>query len=91
MIYIYAIHTVPPGTHHGHIESVRWRDPDDGRSGEATREKMVEWLSNPANSAYVCGDSAHIARVQVVHDNPPYIRTRADEVWSDNLLSLDRY
>lgn len=91
MIYIYAIHTIPPGTHHGHIAAVKWRDPDSGKAGESTREEIVEWVSGPGNSAYVCGDSAHIARIQVVQADPPYIRTHADGVWSDNLLSLTRY
>ena len=91
MIYIYAVRTVPPGTHHGHIAAVKWKDPDSGDNGESTRETMVDWLSDPSNSAYVCGDSAHIARVGVVQADPPHIRTHADGDWKDNLLSLPRY
>lgn len=91
MIYIYAIHTVSPGTHHGHIAAVKWKNPDTGKAGESTREEMIAWISGPNNSAYVCGDHAHIARVGVVQANPSYIRTHADGVWNDNLLSLPRY
>lgn len=76
MIYIYEIHMEPPGTEHGHIASVKWKNPDDGNSGESTREEMVNWLSKPDNSAYVCGDSAHIARVGVVQARPPYMHSR---------------
>lgn len=91
MIYIYEIHTVPPGTHHGHIEEVKWKDPDSGNSGKMTREEMVNWVSNENGAAYVCGDSAHIARVRVVDADTPYIRTYADGDWRDNLLSLPHY
>lgn len=91
MVYIYAVHMTGTGTHHEHIAAVKWKNPDDGQSGESTRAEMVNWIANEGESAYVCGGSAHMARVHVVNGNPPYIRTQADGAWSDNLLAISRY
>jgi hypothetical protein len=33
----------------------------------------------------------HDVNVGVVNATPPYIKTYADEVWTDNLLALPRY
>ena len=90
MVYIYEVQ-MAGGTGHEHIASVRWKNPDSGASGESTRAKMVEWISLNSGSAYVCGDSAHLARVEVVNGSPPYLRTYADGAWTDNLLNLPRY
>lgn len=51
MIYIYEIRMEPPGTNHGHIAAVKWKNPDTGQSGESTRKNMVraiygEWKDN---------------------------------------------
>jgi hypothetical protein len=91
VVYIYEVHMSGAGTKHEHIGSVRWKNPDSGQAGQSTREKMVEWISANSGSAYVCGGNAHIARVEVVNADPPYIRTYADGVWTDNLLALPRY
>lgn len=93
MIYIYAIQMEPPGTEHGHIAAVKWKNPDTGESKESTRAEMVKKISDENVAAYVCGDHAHIARVGVVKVNgePTYIRTHADGDWNDNLLALPRY
>lgn len=91
MIYIFAVHMNANGTAHEHIAKVRWKNPDDGKSGESTRDEMVNWIANQSGRAYVCGGNAHMARVGVVKSNPPYIRTYADGQWSDNLLHVPRY
>lgn len=91
MVYIYAVHMGPGGSGHEHIASVKWKNPDNGKSGQSTREKMVEWISVQSGSAYVCGERAHLARVEVVDADPPYLRTYADGSWTDNLLALARY
>jgi hypothetical protein len=91
MIYIFAVHMTGAGTGHEHIAAVKWKNPDDGNSGESNRATMVNWIANQNGKAYVCGDSAHIARVGVINASPPYIRTYADGAWSDNLLALSRY
>ena len=89
MVYIYAVH-MSGGTQHEHIASVRWKNPDNGKTGQNTRAEMVKWIKD-GGDAYACGGGGHMARVKVVNGNPPYIRTQADGVWSDNLLALDRY
>lgn len=91
MVYIFAVHMASGGTSHEHIAAVKWKNPDNGNSGEATREVMVNYISNQNGAAYVCGSQAHIARVGVVKGTPSYLRTYADGVWSDNLLALPRY
>lgn len=91
MVYIYQVRMTSGGTNHRHIASVKWKNPDSGKSGESSRAKMVEWISKQNGSAYVCGGNAHIARVGVVKGDPPYIRSYADGKWSDNLLALPQY
>lgn len=91
MVYIYMVKLASGGSKHSHITAVKWKNPDSGKSGESTRQTMVDWISKKNGSAYVCGDHAHIAKVGVVKGDPPYIRTYADGAWSDNLLALPRY
>jgi hypothetical protein len=91
MIYIYAVHMAGAGTHHEHIASVRWKNPDNGKGGELTTAAMVSWITDQNGTAYVCGGNAHMARVGVVKASTPYLRTYADGAWSDNLLAIPRY
>ncbi len=88
MVYVTACHLVG-GTRHEHIQSVRWRNPADGATGESTREVMVDWLRQ-GNQARVT-DGVHDVAVLVRNAAPPYIQTFADGVWTDNLLALPRY
>jgi Protein of unknown function (DUF3892) len=88
MIYVYEIH-MAGGEYHEHIESVRWRNPNTGASGQALRSQMVRWIEE-GGKAYVASD-ANTVRVGVVDADPPYIRTYADGLWTNNLLSLPRY
>jgi hypothetical protein len=90
MVYIYAVR-MSAGAQHEHIALVRWRNPDNGKSGETSVAGMVDWLTNKGGAAYACGQGAHIARVGVVKAQPSYIRTYADGKWSDNLLALPRF
>jgi hypothetical protein len=91
MIYIYAVHMAGAGTHHEHIASVRWKNPDNGKAGELATAAMVSWITDQNGTAYVCGGNAHMARVGVVKTSTPYLRTYADGAWSDNLLAIPRY
>ncbi len=36
-------------------------------------------------------DGTSVAVVAVVHGDPPYLRTHADNRWSDHLLALPEY
>ena len=88
MVAVTAVH-IEGTPRHEHIESVRWRNPDTDETGQSTREQMVEWIG-VGNYAFV-SDGVRRVRVHVVNAHPPYIRTWADGVWSDNLLALPRY
>jgi hypothetical protein len=90
MVYITAVHMSATGATHEHIESVRWTNPSDKGTGESTRAKMVEWIRG-GGIARVRDSAGNDVSVGVVNATPPYIRTHADGVWTDNLLSLPRY
>jgi hypothetical protein len=90
MIYITAVHMADSGGGHEHIDSVRWEDPGTGKTDESTRSAMVRWI-NDDGDARVRDAAGHTVRVGVVDADPPYIRTYADKVWTDNLLALPRY
>lgn len=89
MIYIEAVH-MEGGVGHEHIASVRWRDSSDGKTGQTTRAGMVKFI-NDGNRVAVSDGAGNTAYVGVVNAQPPYIRTYADGVGTDNLLWLPRY
>jgi hypothetical protein len=53
---------------------------------------MVDFLTKNPGDAYV-SDGTRSVTVGVVRpeNRPPYIRTYADGVWTDNLLALPRF
>ena len=51
---------------------------------------MVDWIKNKGGQAYVTNGNLQVA-VGVVEATPPYIRTHADGVWTDNLLALPTF
>jgi hypothetical protein len=69
-----------------HITDVKWRDPSDGNTGQASRKDMVDWI-NRGGEAYVLGPRSR-GEVGVVKANPPYLRTYTDGDWTDTLLFL---
>jgi hypothetical protein len=91
MVYVTARHMVG-GERHEHIAAVRWRNPNDGKTGENTRQSMVDWIEQKKGDARVT-DGTREVRVGVVHPDSgaPYLRTYADKVWTDNLLALPTY
>ena len=88
-INITAIHLVG-GEKHEHIQSVQWRDRSSNETGQATRATMVDWIGNKGGSAFV-KDNVGSVPVLVVDAKPPYIRTKKDDRWTDNLLALPQY
>lgn len=88
MVYITQIRLVG-GVTHAHISQVAWRNPVDGRTGISTRAGMIDFIGG-GGQAFVT-DGVRSVAVGVVHANPPYIRTYADGVWTDNLLALPRF
>ena len=89
MVYVTAVH-MEGGTQHEHIASVRWRNPADGKTGQNSRQEMVDWIKNEKGDARV-NDGRNEVQVGVVEAHPPYLRTHADGKWTDNLLALPRY
>jgi hypothetical protein len=90
MVYITEVQ-MSGGESHQHIAAVRWRNPETTASGENTRAEMVDWIENKNGVARVIDDAGDEVAVAVVEASPPYIRTYADGVYTDNLLALPRY
>ena len=90
MVLITNVHMSPPGRGHEHIAEVAWRNPDDGKTGQSTVAEMVAFIENKNGKAAVT-DGRNTADVGVVDATPKHIRSHADGVWTDNLLSLPRY
>lgn len=79
----------PLGQGHGAISHYLWKDSRDGSSNWADKATMVAWVRRNPSKAWVAGTSSS-AWVTVI-ENPggePYLRTFADGVLTDNLLSL---
>lgn len=88
MVYVTQIRLVGGATHQ-HISQVGWRNPEDGKIGTSTRDDMVKFIRD-GGRAFV-SDGRRTVAVGIVEGNPPYIRTHADGVWTDNLLALPRF
>ncbi|MCP3097305.1 DUF3892 domain-containing protein [Myxococcus sp. K15C18031901] len=86
MRHIVQIH-LDGGVLHEHITWVRWRDGIT--AGEASREEMVQWI-RAGGDARVAAASG-VVKVEVVNARPPYLRTKANGVLTDNLLELPRF
>lgn len=87
-IYITAVH-MPEGSGHEQIEFVQWQNPRTLDTGQTTREGIVEWINSGGDLRV--RNHAGDRRVGVVAAHPPYIRTYADGVWTDDLLVVPRY
>jgi Protein of unknown function (DUF3892) len=90
MVYVTEIHMSLGGSAHQHIADVRWRNATSGEIGESSRAKMVEFIDG-GGVARVRDARGDDVAVGVVKATPPYIRTYADGIWTDNLLSLPPY
>ena len=85
--YITAIRLSPPtATDHEHISEVKWSQPQG--SGHCSRADMVKFI-NTGNAVFVRANPD--VPVVVVNATPPYLRTRANGKWTDNLLALPRF
>ncbi len=72
------------------IESFGWLNEQNQSSGESTREVMYDWIVNKDGVAYVrdaAGNVAFVYGATSARGNH-YLRTRKDDVWTDNLLRL---
>ncbi|QSR28822.1 hypothetical protein CFH99_24675 [Nocardioides aromaticivorans] len=80
------------GTQHEHITHLWWTNPGTGETGDSTRAAIVSWIENDGGKAYVEDNTGHRVNVLVVTPNygAKYLRTYADGVATNNLLSLPR-
>lgn len=86
-IYVTARH-MEGGNGHEHIASVRWSD--GARSDTTSRARMVVFIRDEHGDVRVSSGGREV-QVGVVNATPPYLRTHADGVWTDNLLALPTY
>lgn len=87
MTYITHVRMSPENANdHDHITHVKWEQ--HGKTGVSTRQEMVDFIRQ-RNRVFVHGRPD--AEVGVVDANPPHLRTHADGMWSNNLLSLPRF
>lgn len=90
MIIITSVRLHPPTENtHQAISRLRWHNATSQQTGESTRESLVDWI-NSGGDARVAHPQ-HTVRVVVVDADPPYLRTTADGVFTNNLLSLPRF
>lgn len=71
------------------ISHVQWSTPINGKSGLTSVPEFIKWLREAGNSAKVKVAGREVS-VGIVEASPPYLRTYADGVYNDNLLSLPR-
>lgn len=78
------------GNRHEHIVRLWWSNPANGKTGDNRTAEIVQWMETKDGKAYVedqSGNRVNVGVVTPVHGSK-YLRTYADRVWTDNLLSL---
>lgn len=86
MIYITAVH-MEGGREHEHIARVKWRNSQNSNTDETSRQEMVTFIGkgNPVQVTHG-GRTANVGIYREI-----YLRTHADNTWTDNLLALPRF
>lgn len=76
---------------HESITAYKWRGRENGSVDSTTKAALVAWVDDKG-VAYV-GTGSQQVRVGAVHPAgiPAYLRTYADNKWSNNLLSLPTF
>ena len=87
-VYVTAI-TPAGASQHEHIAGVWWLDSENSTSNQMSTAQAIEWIRD-GNKLWVAGTTG-AAEVQIVNAQPPYLRTVADNSYTDNLLSLPRF
>ena len=75
--------------HHA-ISDLGWINEENGKNGKSTRLDMYDWIKNKNGIAYVLdrwGNKAYLVARESTHGTK-YVRTIADNVLTDDLLSL---
>lgn len=77
---------------HESINNYKWRGRETGEVGSSDKQTLVAWVDD--NGIAYAGSGAQQVRVGAVHPTSgasPYLRTYADETWSNNLLALPTF
>lgn len=91
MKFITHVRLSSGGSKHEHITDVKWLNSSDNTTGTSTKQAMVDYLEK-GNKAYVKDGSGKVEVLVVdATPKPKYLRTKADDRWTDNLLSLPRF
>lgn len=79
------------GTEHQHIVRYKWVNASGG-VGDDDKPTMVDWIDNK-KVLPVVGTGASRVPVAVQHplSGQPYLRTRPDGTWTNNLLTLPHF
>lgn len=75
--------------HHA-IQNIGWMNEEDGKTGKNTRLEIYNWLKDKGGKAYVTdryGNRAYVYPRENANGTK-FVQTYADNVWTDNLLSL---
>jgi Protein of unknown function (DUF3892) len=75
---------------HQAITSLSWVEDGTGRTGRSPRLEMYQWLKDEGGVAYVQdrqGNKAFLYPRENAYGTK-FVQTRADRIWTDNLLSL---
>lgn len=91
-VQVIAIRLGSSGTNIEHITRVRLGDRVNASILDWTVAQLVSFLSPPSAGRADCLSNAGVrTEVEVVHSDPPYIRSKADGTGTDNLLSLPTF
>jgi hypothetical protein len=84
-------HIRQTGPRHQHIERYVWVN-SIGAGDASDRPTMIDWIENEGGTAYV-GTGSNRVPIRVVHPRvgQPYLRTRIDGAWTNDLLALPRF
>jgi hypothetical protein len=80
------------GKFHENITKLRWINPGSGETGESPVSAIVTWIEDEDGKAYV-DEGIHRVAVEILKPTfgPKFLRTRADGIWKNNLLELERF
>lgn len=89
MVFFIGIHT-EGGTSHEHITQVKWFDRSDNKTAVSDAEPMIAWIESGGVAKVT--DGITTVDVGIVNgEKRKYMRTHANNKWTDNLLSLPRF
>lgn len=75
---------------HAAISTLGWVNEQSNEKGRSTRLEMYDWIKNKGGVAYVKDRFGNVVKVGTAETagGTKYVRTYADNTWTDNLLAL---